>query len=83
MNPVELIDISTALPKRGLKYLYQDLKRTWNRAKEEGSDTLTISKRNYKVYANFFVRQTAISRNISVLDTCAGPNFVHTSQLSD
>lgn len=80
VNPVELVKINTILPSRGLLDRYQDQKLPWNRVQKEGSENLAKSKRNYKVYEDFCVHQMEMSRNSTVLDTGAVPNFFHAAK---
>lgn len=40
-------------------------------------------KRNYNVYDDFGVRKTELIRNIAVLDTGAGRNFINSAQVPE
>ena len=42
-----------------------------------------MATRNYKVYANVGATPSTTVRAITVLDTGAGPNFIHRSKLTD
>lgn len=83
MYPVEATKIKNILPIRGLICRYQDQKRPWSPTRDERDENLAISKRNYKLYADFGVWKTYKSLNISVLYTVAGLNFIHDSQLPE
>lgn len=73
--------LSSRKEKRGPNPI--QLERPWRRFKQ-GSGTeavMAMSRRNYKVYADMGITSRSTLRVCAVLDTGAGPNFVHRDKL--